>query len=307
MEVNKLFSIIIPTYNYGNYLPRALDSILLDPQDDYEIIVVDDGSTDDTATIINSYLQNHPGKVRYFYQVNQGVATARNTGIVNAVGAYLSFLDADDEILPTALDFWRQKIKEFPNTDFLLAGYITQFPDGKTKQKAPGTLVQNVLKNFQAYMQQKLFIANAAGIIKRKVFDTLRFGHQLPAMFDEAFYTSLLLSYHCMSFSEPVLRVHRHYDSLRHSHAHIMATDELVNKFLITPEHFSSSLRSKILRQFRARCLLTLFRSCYLNGDPKKARYYYHEVIRTYPPNIFWWSYLRKYIRICLGIAPVAQ
>lgn len=305
MEANKLFSVIIPTYNYGKYLSRALESILLDSHQDYEIIVVDDGSGDNTATLVADYIKNYPEKIRYFYQENQGVATARNNGIQNAMGSYLSFLDADDEILPTAFAFWRNKIKEYPTMDFLLAGYFTQFPDGKTKQKTPGQLGKNPLKNFEAYMQQKIFIANAAGIIKRQVFSKMHFGDKLPSMFDEAFYASVLLSYNCISFSEPVLRVHRHYDSLRHSHSHIIATQDLVNEFLITPTHFSPALRDKIKRQFSSRCLLTLFRSCYLSGELKAAKHYYHQVIRTYPPRLFWWSYLRKYIRIWLSLAPV--
>lgn len=95
-------SVIIPTYNYGKYIEKAIDSVLAQTCRDFEIIVVDDGSTDNTREIIESKYKN---KVRYFYQENKGAPTARNKGIKESKGEYLAFLDADDWFAPNNLKY----------------------------------------------------------------------------------------------------------------------------------------------------------------------------------------------------------
>ncbi|MDE2028884.1 MAG: glycosyltransferase, partial [Candidatus Omnitrophica bacterium] len=89
-------SIIIITFNYGRFIKDALDSVLDQSFSDYEVIVVDDGSTDNTALIIEKHRRFLGEKLRYFYKENQGVAAARNYGILEARGRYIAFLDADD-------------------------------------------------------------------------------------------------------------------------------------------------------------------------------------------------------------------
>lgn len=92
------FSIIIPAYNAEAYLKRCLDSILSQNYSDYEVIVIDDGSTDGTATILKQYPQ-----VKIISQTNHGMASARNRGIEMAQGDYILFVDSDDRLCPNAL------------------------------------------------------------------------------------------------------------------------------------------------------------------------------------------------------------
>ena len=92
------FSIIIPAYNAEAYLQRCLDSIFAQEFDDYEVIVVNDGSTDGTVTLLEGYPQ-----VKVIHQENHGMATARNRGIDKAKGEYILFVDSDDELMPHAL------------------------------------------------------------------------------------------------------------------------------------------------------------------------------------------------------------
>ena len=92
------FSIIIPAYNAEAYLQRCLDSIFSQEFEDYEVIVINDGSTDGTATLLEGYPQ-----VKVIHQENHGMATARNRGIDKAKGEYILFVDSDDELMPHAL------------------------------------------------------------------------------------------------------------------------------------------------------------------------------------------------------------
>ena len=92
-------SVIIPAYNGDRFIAEAIDSVLHQTYQNYEIIVVDDGSTDNTAQVVRQY-----GKaVRYLSQRNQGVAASRNLGLAAALGDYIAFLDQDDVFLPHKL------------------------------------------------------------------------------------------------------------------------------------------------------------------------------------------------------------
>jgi len=93
-------TIIIPCYNCERYVQEAIDSILIQSYTNYEIIVINDGSTDQTSAC----LENYHNQIRYVYQTNQGVSAARNYGIQLAQGKLVAFLDADDYFLPNKLE-----------------------------------------------------------------------------------------------------------------------------------------------------------------------------------------------------------
>ena len=91
----KKVSVIIATYNCAEYISEAIDSVISQTFQDFEIIIVDDGSTDDTRKILDHYLNNYDN-IKYIYQENQGPGIARNIAIENSKGEYIAFLDADD-------------------------------------------------------------------------------------------------------------------------------------------------------------------------------------------------------------------
>ena len=93
-------SVIIPTYNRADLVKQAVDSVLRQTVSDYEIIVVDDGSTDHTRQVLESVTP----PVRYLFQKNRGFAAARNRGIAESRGEYLAFLDSDDLFEPRLLE-----------------------------------------------------------------------------------------------------------------------------------------------------------------------------------------------------------
>ncbi|MFI0778401.1 glycosyltransferase family 2 protein [Streptomyces sp. NPDC021212] len=98
-------SVVIPCRDYGHYLPHAVESVLAQTYPDWELVVVDDGSTDDTAAVARSLIAGHPGRrIRLLEQAGAGVSAARNAGIAATTGRYVLPLDADDVIAPTMLE-----------------------------------------------------------------------------------------------------------------------------------------------------------------------------------------------------------
>src|SRR5688500_17587486 len=91
--MNKLTSIIIPAYNAASYLPDSVGSVIAQTYPHWELIIVNDGSTDNTLQVLESFTDP---RIRCIHQANSGVSTARNNGIENAKGHYICFLDADD-------------------------------------------------------------------------------------------------------------------------------------------------------------------------------------------------------------------
>ena len=120
------FSVIIPNYNNAATLGRALDSALAQTHPAHEIIVIDDGSHDDSRAVVAAY----GARVRYVYQANAGVSAARNAGARLARGEWLAFLDADDTFTPQRLALHADWIARDPGLDFLLGDQDFRQPDG---------------------------------------------------------------------------------------------------------------------------------------------------------------------------------
>lgn len=114
------FSVVIPTYNRSSVLPRAIDSVLSQSLQDFELIVVDDGSTDDTESIIQKYSD----KLKYCKVENRGVSAARNIGATNTNGKYLAFLDSDDEWLPNKLQVQAEYFNNNPKSKLVHSNEI---------------------------------------------------------------------------------------------------------------------------------------------------------------------------------------
>lgn len=122
-----MISVIVPLYNKGEKVRKTIDSVLNQDYEDYEIVVIDDGSKDDSANYVKSYTDP---RIKYYYKDNGGVSSARNFGIQKAKGNWLLFLDADDEILPDALGELLSLNKKYPNCK-LLTGQIKWVSNGK--------------------------------------------------------------------------------------------------------------------------------------------------------------------------------
>lgn len=119
-----MISIIIPTYNHGSALPACLDSILAQSYQDFEIIIVDDGSSDNTEKIVNDYITNHEGAPIKYQKIEHGGAPkARNRGAAESQGEFLIFADADLILKPQMLAELKKALDNHANADYAYSGF----------------------------------------------------------------------------------------------------------------------------------------------------------------------------------------
>ena len=114
-------SIIVPIYNVERYLQSCIDSILVQTYKDFELILVDDGSPDQSGVICDKYAAQDP-RIQVIHKQNQGLGMARNTGLEHATGEFVCFVDSDDWIEPNALECWVKAQKQY-NADIVMCNY----------------------------------------------------------------------------------------------------------------------------------------------------------------------------------------
>lgn len=134
-------TVVIATHNRPAVLPRAIESVLPQLEERDELVVVDDGSDDDTASVVEGY----GDRVHFLRQANQGPGAARNHGMERSSGDYVTFLDDDDEYLPGRLEVLRTTLDRFPQVVYAFTSYRVELPDGtfgrgRITRKAPQLL-----------------------------------------------------------------------------------------------------------------------------------------------------------------------
>ncbi len=149
------FSVIIPVYNVENYLSKCLDSVTCQTFADIEIICVNDGSTDESLSILEKYAQNDK-RIRVINKENHGVSAARNDGISVANGEFIMFLDADDMYLPQTCEYVYEKIKQ-DNPDIVCFGHSNNVKlVEKLAKRADKAKLGNIIAN-QVFIWNKAF------------------------------------------------------------------------------------------------------------------------------------------------------
>ena len=128
-----VLSVVIPVYNVAQYLEQCVDSVLASQETDYEILLVDDGSTDGVCPgICDRYALANPDRIRVIHQENQGLGGARNTGLAQALGEYVFFVDSDDYLAPEALSVVIRQIRQTHGDIYSFQCYCTDGCGGDT-------------------------------------------------------------------------------------------------------------------------------------------------------------------------------
>jgi GT2 family glycosyltransferase len=166
------FSILLAVYNRENYVRQAVDSVLNQTFRDFELLAVDDGSTDKSAEILKSY----GSKLKLIQQRNQGPESARNAAAAVAQGQYLVYLDSDDFLLPFALETY-DKVIRGTDSPPLLQGSVFFFQDGASQpQGSPADPIQ--IYKFKNYAAKTIPLSSNATVIRKSAFDAVGGGRR---------------------------------------------------------------------------------------------------------------------------------
>lgn len=243
-----LISVIIPCYNSGVYLPEALISIWQQDYPAIEVVVVDDGSTDNTRQIA----QDNPAII-YIYQDNQGPSVARNLGVVHSTGQYIVFLDADDWLLPNALKINAQYLRQIPALAFVSGGYDNVF----VTEDIVTQITQEIAGNHYIHLLLDNYIGMIATVMwQRWVFDILAFDPKLRGCEDYDLY----------------LRVARNYPVAHHTYRLAAYRHHTTNKTNDVPFMLSTALL--VLKRQRPHLRNGAEREAYSQGQNNWKRYY---------------------------------
>ncbi len=290
-----LFSIVIPTYNYATEVPRAIRSVLKQSGNDWELIVVNDGSTDNTIDVLEELKKN--SSFRIFNQKNSGPAATRNKGISLSSGQYLIFLDADDEMSENALQHFRENICSQPDVGVFIGGHDSIYPSGKVKKHLPKLKVSTNTDILKAYLIDKsLAISNGPTAMRRDIFSNYAYPERLRCTEDIPVFAYAISNFKTAIISKSLARIHKHDDSLRHNtelaqEIGLSLVDEIFSKDRIPKEC------QKLKSEYSSLRSLSLFRTFFLAEDYNNARIHYKNAIKAFPASLFKLSYLRKYLK----------
>jgi glycosyltransferase involved in cell wall biosynthesis len=180
-----LTSVIIPTFNRAYCLERTIDSVLAQTCSDLEVIVVDDGSTDNTEALVRTRYADEK-RVVYLHQANRGVAGARNTGFAVARGDFIALLDSDDVWMPWKLEVQIACLQRLPEIGMIWSDMEAVNPDGEVFDHK---YIRNMYSTFRMYTMKELFSRQC------KLHEVASFTPSLRAMIGDAnFYSGYIFS-----------------------------------------------------------------------------------------------------------------
>lgn len=159
-------SIIVPVLNGASYIPKAIETVLAQSWEDFELIIVDDGSTDGTAAVVHTYDDE---RIRYFYQPNRGLSAARNSGIRMARGGWLAFLDCDDFWHPEKLAAQLDVARRVPEAGLVYCAASSTTMDGEVVCEIPALIEGAVLP--ELLRGNRVAGSASSAMVRREVFD----------------------------------------------------------------------------------------------------------------------------------------
>lgn len=214
-----LVSVIIPNYNYASYVGEAIDSVLRQDYPNVEIIVIDDGSSDDSRAVIESY----GDRVKGIFQKNQGVAATRNNGVAATEGEFVAFLDADDAWMPTKLS---RQMDRFADASVGLVHV------GVAEMDSSGAGVGENLAGLEGRVANDLLLlrpvilgGGSGVVIRRRIFDEVGgFDTRLSTSADWELYYRIAARCEVAFVPEPLVR-YRFHGSNMHNNIEAMEHD----------------------------------------------------------------------------------
>lgn len=216
MPANSLISVIIPCFQQGQFLEQALDSILKQKYSNWECLIIDDGSTDNTSGIGEKWAGKN-SRFRYFFKTNEGVSAARNFGLSKSKGEYVQFLDADDYLLPNKLSSGYTVLSKNPDAEVVISNF-SMFKEDPGKPLRPYCELKQEFFNLESIMYDWNFtfsIPIHCGFFRKKVFDKIIFPEQLSAQEDWLVWVEIFRSHKDAVFIDEPLVLYRIHPASR--------------------------------------------------------------------------------------------
>ncbi len=222
-------SIILPTYDRAALLPRSIESVLGQTYGDFELIVVDDGSQDDTAAVVAEYSDQ---RIQYLKLTsNCGLSAARNVGLSQARGEYIAFQDSDDEWLPDKLGRQTREFAAHPAAAVIYGDMLRMCADGQVLYFRSPTIARGQLVNPQTRCWQSYMLAMQPALLRRCCFDRLRFDEQLVMFEDLDLYLRVAQHYEFRHLHEPLVKYYETYGMTSDRPAELKGRRQLLRKY----------------------------------------------------------------------------
>ena len=272
-------SVIIPTYNRAHLLGRAVQSVLNQSYQDFEIIVVDDGSTDDTEEVIKEF-QEQDKRIRYIrHEKNKGGSAARDTGIKAARGEYIAFQDSDDEWFLEKLE---KQMKAFENTTPEVGVVYTDMQrineDGEIEYWHSPTVTHGKIINPKTLDYQVANIGIQSALIKKECLNKVGlFDEKFPRFIDLELFIRLSKYYRYYHIKEPLVNYYATEGISSNTNALIVARKLLLEKY------FEDVEKNK---KFLGKQYYSIGSGLCSDGDFRNGRKYLIKAVKAYPVNI---------------------
>jgi glycosyltransferase involved in cell wall biosynthesis len=273
-KFNPLVSVVIPTYNRAGLLKRAVKSVLNQTYSNFELIIVDDCSTDDTETVAKSFRDS---RIRYIrHKKNQGAPAARNNGILASKAQYIAFQDSDDEWLPTKLE---KQVNSFSFAPHDLGVVYTSFwlIDQGKKTLIPAPDIKKTEGKIYTELLKKNFVNTPTALVRKECFEKVGMFENIPRLQDWELWLRLSKHYHFKHLNEPLVIAHRQPDSIsRNIDAYISAYQYILSKNF---DEISKETKLLTKHYFEIGTVLCL------KGDIKAGRKYFLKALMAQPFN----------------------
>lgn len=299
-------SVIIPTYNQPMLLCEAIDSVLNQTFNDLELIIVDDGSTDNTSDIIARY-KKRSNKIRYFFQKNGGPSAARNAGIQLSNGEYVSFLDHDDILLPTKIEKQVDFLSTNKNFGMVFSNAYEFNREGVTKKYRLKNIDRRQMSGYiLKYLIMRCFILSPSVMIRRTVLDDIGyFDTRFLFSQDWDYWLRVARKYEIGFLDEVLVGYRRHAGNITNNlELHIKERHKVID-FAFDKKIIPDAI-SKYVRLSHAFICYEYGEECLVRGNRTKARSEFVKSLIYNPFNIktyivlikaFIPSFILKYLR----------
>ena len=297
-STSPLFSIIIPSYNYAEYLPDTVQSVFEQSETDFELIILNDGSTDSTEEVMAKLCEKYPQQLRCYSHPNRGLSGTRNRGVELAKGEYFLFLDSDDKLTRNALKTFKQYISIKPDADFLIGRYYSVSQSGNKKPRCLWSLSDSREINFRKYITDDSVSMLCSSVIFRKnIFTRFTFPDHIPQSEDEALFAHIFANFNAVKVEEFTAEILKHDGSLRGKYdPDLHDLPERLTKELFDPTKIPEEYM-KYKNTYLTLKYLDQFRTLYINKKYDLAIGEYKKAFSLQKKLAFKANFLRKAIK----------